>query len=332
MQRLAKILNRGESIVLLIIVLLSVIIGSINPTYFTLGNVIDSSKSLIVMAMFAMGCLMVIISGGVDVSFPAVATFAMYTTAKILVTLRPDATVWEAYFYAAVIGIFWGLINALLIAVAKIPTLIATLGSSSVISGLLLTFIGSGEINNLPKPLKAFSKLYIITYENETGLLSTLPVTILFPIFLAIIMTIILKYTMLGRGIFAIGGDKTSAKRAGFNIVRIQFFIYIFLGFIAGTAGMTHTIMMRNSSPISLMGSEMLVIAACVIGGARITGGHGTVFGTLLGVVLMTIINNNLILVGLPTFWQKFFVGLMILLGTMITAIRARYTSKAARR
>jgi simple sugar transport system permease protein len=164
----------------------------------------------------------------------------------------------------------------------------------------------------------------ILKVVNERGIISGLPVSILIFLALIVIVWALLKYTMLGRGIYAIGGDRISAERAGFNITAIQLFIYTFVGFISGIAGMVHTTMMRNSNPVSIIGTEMIIIAAVVLGGARITGGHGTILGTILGLFLVIIMNNSLILLGISSDWQRFVIGLLIIIGTGITSYQSK--------
>ena len=135
---------------------------------------------------------------------------------------------------------------------------------------------------------------------------------------------ILLKYTMLGRGIYAVGGDKNAARIAGFRVVFIQSFVYILAGALAGVGGVTYMILMRQAHPQVLMGTEMMVIAAVVMGGTRITGGHGSISGTILGVTLIALIQNNLIMLGVPTYAQTFVVGLLIVVGTSITSLRTK--------
>ncbi len=139
---------------------------------------------------------------------------------------------------------------------------------------------------------------------------------------------LLLNYTTLGRGIYAVGGAREAAERAGFNVTRIQYFIYGFVGFLSGIAGMTFGSLARQANPQDIVGTELNVIAAVVLGGAQLTGGRGTVLGTVLGLILVVIANNNLILIGMPTVWQRVVIGLIILIGTGLPAIQARRASK----
>jgi simple sugar transport system permease protein len=145
---------------------------------------------------------------------------------------------------------------------------------------------------------------------------------------IVIMVWLLLKYTMLGRGIYALGGAPEAAERAGFNVTRIQYFIYGFVGLLSGIAGMTFGALARQANPQDLVGTELNVIAAVVLGGAYLTGGRGTVIGTLLGVILVVIANSSLILIGVPTVWQRVVIGIIILIGTGVPAIQERRAGK----
>lgn len=323
-----RFMKSNEFYVALTLIVLSVFIGIMNPAFFSAGNMIDLVRSSIVTGIFAIVAMVVIISGGIDVSFTAIAAFSMFATTKILTHFDYQGSIWIAFLLAAVIGLLLGLINAFLISRFKLPTLIVTLGTASMFMGFLLTFVGYKEITNIPKGMIEFSKIDLLKVTSDTGVVYSLPISILVLVAVAAIVWSILKFTMLGRSIYAIGGDPVSAKRAGFNIVKIQFFIYSLVGALSGVAGIIHTSLMRNSNPMDFMGAELLVIAAVILGGTRITGGHGTVLGTFLGVFLVLIINNSLILLGIPSYWQRFIVGLLILVGTGITAYQATRSTK----
>lgn len=322
-QKIKRGLTANEMIVVYIILALCILIGIINPAFANVSTAVTLLRSMLVTLIFAAFEMLVIISGGIDVSFPAVAGFAMYAAAKIM-----NAAEWDsvalAFLIAVIIGILFGSLNAVLVAKLEIPPLIATLGVSSVANGATLAFLGSKEINRLPESLGKLSKVFIYEYTGESGLTYQLTVLILIPAAIYIFLWLLLKYTMLGRGIYAIGGDKNAARIAGFRVVFIQSFVYVIAGAFAGVGGVVYMILMRQAHPQVLMGSEMMVIAAVVMGGTRITGGHGTISGTILGVTLIALIQNNLIMLGIPAYGQTFVVGLLIVLGTSITSLRTK--------
>jgi len=175
--------------------------------------------------------------------------------------------------------------------------------------------------------MDAFARSTLVRIPLERGVANLHP-AILITIGVIVVVWLLLKYTMLGRGIYALGGAREAAERAGFNVPRIQYFIYGFVGLLSGIAGMTFGSMARQANPQDIVGLELNVIAAVVLGGAQLTGGRGTVIGTILGVMLVVIANNSLVLVGVPTVWQRVVIGLIILVGTGLPALQARRASK----
>ena len=176
----------------------------------------------------------------------------------------------------------------------------------------------------LPGPVSRMVKSFLLTVTNqELGISSSLPSVFVFLIIIVAFTAFLLKYTMLGRGIYALGGDPVAAERAGFHVNGIRLFVYGFMGALAGFVGITRTILVGSCQPNSLIGYEMTCIAAVVLGGTRISGGHGTVTGSLLGALLLTMVSNSLILMGIPTYWSKFVTGILIILGTGVSAYQA---------
>jgi len=329
-KKVKQILTTNEIIVVYIIIALCILIGIVNPVFLGVSTAITLSRAMLVTLIFAICEMVVIVSGGIDVSFPAVACIAMYSTIRFVIAFKIDSPIF-AYIMVSLIGVAFGAVNAYLIAKIKLPPLIATLGVSSVANGATLAFLGTKEISNIPDKIDALSKVFLVSYTNSQGITYQLTALILIPVIMIIAAYYVLKFTMLGRGIYAIGGDKNAARIAGFNVTKIQFIVYMSSGLFAGIGGLTYTILMRQASPQSLMGSEMMVIAAVVVGGTRITGGHGTVIGTILGVLLIAIVQNNLIMLGIPTHFQTFVVGLIIVIGTSITSLRAKKIANSAK-
>ena len=318
-----KLSLSGEMILILLIVLLCAVISILNPTFFTVGNFCDIIRSSTVNGLYAVGVMLVLISGGIDISFPSIAAFAMYATVKIFNGIGYTGTFLLPLLVSAVFGFCLGSFNALLIYKFKIPTLIATLGTANLFNGILLTFLGSAQINTLPKGYSRFTKTYLLKVASDYGM-SSIPIAVIVWIVVALIVWYILKYTLLGRGVYALGGNRVSAERVGMNIPLIHWFIYGTAGTIAGMAGTINTALKRTCNPFDAIGIELTIIAAVVLGGVKITGGKGSMLGTVLGVLMFTIINNSLIMVGVSTYWQRSVIGILILLSTSITAIQDR--------
>lgn len=322
--------ENNEGVIALSIVALAMVIGTLNPDFWSISTVFSVLRNSMVEVVLALGVLLVIVSGGIDVSFPAIAIFAAYTTVVIARNGDFDPGAVGAFLIAAVIGVLLGLVNAGLIAGFRLPTLIVTLGTQGMFRGVLLAYIGSKYIAELPAGVDALSTRDLITIQQGNGTLTRLHVFIIPVVVVCVLVGLLLRRTMIGRGIYALGGDAESARRAGFPIVRLQVFIYTCVGLLAGLAGMMHVTLSRNANPYELVGTELDVIAAVVLGGASILGGRGSVTGTVLGVVLISLIKNSLVLMGVPGAWQRAAVGLLLLIGVTVQALGARRRARAS--
>jgi simple sugar transport system permease protein len=255
----------------------------------------------------------------------------MYLTTSILLPGNYAGPVLLPYFMGAVFGLVMGLLNGVLIAYFHFPTLVVSLGTSSLFIGIMQGVLGAHEIP-VPISMRRHGQAFLFKVFNPVlNLGSEMPVTIFILAGILVVVFFILRYTMLGRSIFAIGGDEISAQRAGFNIIGTKIFIYAFVGLISGIAGIARASMMQNCHPTNLSGMEMTVIAAVVLGGTRVTGGLGSLTGAMLGIALMTIMSNSLILIGVSTYWQKVFTGAIIIIGTGVSAYQASGYSKRLR-
>ncbi|MBN1350094.1 ABC transporter permease [candidate division KSB1 bacterium] len=317
-----RLFRRHEFYIALVTICLSLVIGSLNPAFFSLSNLFDLLKSSVVMGIFALGVLVVLISGDIDISFTAIAACSMYLANKILLANHLTESLALAFCVSGAIGLVLGLFNAFFISTYKLPALIVTLGTASIFRGFMLAFIGTAVINTLPGSLIEFSKQMLFRRTLPSGEIIGLSLSFTILLILAALTWAFLRYTLPGRGIYAIGGDAAAAERAGFNVRRIRFFIYGFVGVLAGIGGILHSSMMRNANPFDLVGTELTVIAAVVLGGASLTGGRGSVAGTLLAILLIVVINNSLILLNIPVYWQRVAVGAIILISTAVSARR----------
>jgi simple sugar transport system permease protein len=320
-KRLERKLLRTETFVFIIILALGVVIQIQSGQFFTANNIIDIMRSMTVPGIFALGTMMVLISGGTDISFPAIASLTLSITTKYMVTINYKGSILLVLLMAAVIGLGLGLVNGALVGIFRIPTLIASLGTTSMYTGILFGVLRAREIAMLPDPMAKLSNMKLISAYSETlGMRANLPAVFLVLVFFCILTWIIMQKTQIGRYIYAIGGDRLAAERVGIPMIRTQFFLYGYAGLLAGMGGITRVLLMGHAHPHNLLGSEMTVLAPVVLGGVRIVGGVGTITGSLLGIALFSIITNSLQLLGIPSYWQKFATGLFIIVGTGISA------------
>jgi simple sugar transport system permease protein len=322
-------LKSNEALVGIIIVAFSIVTGIVEPSFFTLANAFDLLRASIVLGIMAIGVLVVLLSGGIDVSFTAVAAFSMYAT-TLFVTSNGLAVHWAVVFAMSIgIGVLLGLVNAVFIGLLRLPTLIVTLGTLSLFRGFLLAFVGNRIINVLPPSMREFSRAPLFRVTSPDGVIFTLPLAFVFLVGVVLVTWFILRRTMLGRAIYAYGGNAEAAERAGFHVLKLKFFVYGYVGGLAGLAGIIHASLARAANPFDLVGLELTVIAATVLGGASIAGGRGTILGTLLGIALIVMISNSLVVLGIPSYWQRVAVGLLILLGIGVPAYQARRSQRA---
>lgn len=316
-----KCLKQTEFYIALVIVLLGAFIQLRSGLFLSINNMIDIIRAMIVPGILGMGAYMVIISGGFDISFPAVASLSMWATTSMLKAGSFNGSIIIPFLISCALGTLMGLLNGFIIMKYRLPTLIVTLGTSSIFTGFMHGIIHAHEIATLPDPMKALANSVLFrNTDAATGLSSELPTISIMLVVVVILTWFIMRRTQLGRSIFAIGGDISAAERVGVNVNFTLVFLYAFAGFIAGLAGMTRTILMNTCHPNTLVGIEMQVIASAILGGTRATGGVGTITGVLLGTALFAIVNNSLQLMGIPTYWQSFFMGALIIIGTGVSA------------
>ena len=316
--------RRPELFTLFLLVCLCAFVGIANPDFFQAATLFDLARSSVVIGLFALGVFVILAAGGIDVSFTAIAALSMYSVTQLVVTHFPNAPLVLVFAVAALGGGVLGLLNGFLVHELKAPSLIVTIGTQYLFRGFLLTFIGTAWVASLPEQMDHFGKLALIEFVSVRGTKAMLPAFFLALPAAAGLTWWILNRTLMGRAIFATGGSRDVAERLGYNLRAVHFFIFAYTGALAGVAGMIHVCSSRMANPFDLVGMEIDVIAAVVLGGARITGGTGTVTGTVLGVVLVVVINNVLIMAGVPSTWQRLVVGAFILVAGAFFVVRRR--------
>lgn len=319
----------NEGILFLVLTALVVTIGILNPVFFSTSTLFSIMRGAIVPLILALAVLIVMISGGIDVSFVAIAIFAGYTAVVIAQAGGSDPGLFVVIAISIFFGLLLGAFNGFVISLFRLPTLIVSLGTQSLFKGVLLAYVGSKYIANLPPSMDSVATTNILSIPQEQGV-ANLHVLVIPVIIIAIIVAWVLKRTMFGRAVYALGGDLEAARRAGFPVVRTQFYIYMLAGVLSAIGGWFHVTLGRAANPQDLVGNELDVLAAVVLGGASVFGGRGSVFGTVLGVLLIQVINNSLILAGVPTSWQRTAVGVLLLIGVGVQALSARKRSMAS--
>lgn len=323
-----KKIDSFQRMLLLIIIIYIVFVGIKNPGFLQIQTVFDIAKTSSTTMIVAMGLLVVMISGGIDVSFMAIALFGSYTSLYIMIQTGISSLAF-AFIVSMLIGVVLGLVNAVLINWLKLPPFIITLGTQNLFHGIMTTFISDKSFGSgvLPECMHSFGQgtiFKIATANGSTGLTVSI-----IPVLLAGLVTyFILRKTMIGRGIVAIGNDEESARRAGFNPFRIRLFVYAYSGALAGMMGIVYAAQVNALYPNKMVGDELTVVAAVVIGGTKITGGQGKIFGAVLGVLITYLLNSTLIMIGLSSSWNNLFVGAILVIAVALTSYQERVKNR----
>lgn len=318
-----------EAMVIAAIMVLSLVVGAFDPSFWSWATVFNVVRNGVVELTFALGVLLVLIAGGIDVSFDAIGIFSAYSVTALAVHGFFGGDVWIAFLLAGAVGFVLGLVNAAAIVVLRLPVLIVTLGTRAIFVGILLTFIGSDYFHELPGQMGVFGSASLIVAPLGNGRSVGLTTQIIPVVILVILVSLLLRRTMIGRTIFALGGGADAARRIGLPLALTRVVAFGAAGMLAGFAGIMHVTLLGYANPYDLVGHELNVLAAVVLGGAYIFGGRGSVLGTVLGVILIELISYSLILLGIPPSWQQASVGVILLLGIGAQSLTRRSQDRA---
>ncbi|UBH27029.1 ABC transporter permease [Aeromonas enteropelogenes] len=304
--------------VLIVLLMTGLNVGTTD--FMTLGNIFDMTVSSAILGIMACGLFVVLIAGGIDISFPATAAIAQYVMASYILANGGNFTL--AFIIAAAVGSLLGILNAVLVYRLKVPAIIITIAMLNVYFGLLI-YISDGEwLYGFPEWFMEGTELLSFTGNDGYDYGLNLPIMAL--LITIIFTSLLMNKTRIGRQIYAMGGNSDAAGRIGINLFALHLFVYGYMGALAGIAAVVQTQITQSVAPNSLMGFELTVLAAVVLGGASMTGGKGTLLGVILGVALLAILKNGLTLLNVPSYWHTVVTGLIILLSISITALNEK--------
>lgn len=316
---LKKLLRYNESYLFILILLISIIITIANPNFLTFENILGFLKSYSMVGIMAVGTLFVLILGGTpDVSFTAIAQVVEYATAVI--TLALGGNIFLAILMACIMGMIMGMINGLIIHYFRVSTIIVTIATFNIYYGLMYVITRGKLINVVHVMFENFGNTLLFPTTTKIGGTYGLTLMPILWILSLILGWFILSKTFLGRSIFAMGGNEVAAERIGINTMFVRIFVFGFVGFLSGLAAIVHLSIVQAVVPNIIVGKELEVIAAVVIGGASVFGGRGTIIGTFLGVLLFAIINNGLTLLNVSSYWYNITIGIIITLAVTVSA------------
>lgn len=288
--------------------------------FFTLQNLLDLTESYAVIGIFALGLFVVLVTGGIDISFAAVASVVQYIIASLFINYGLDNAA-LSIILAIACGTLFGVINAVLIYSLRIVSIIITISMQSLLFGVLMWITDGHSIYDLPEwwiNLRSVLPFTVDGQEYQVGL----PLAIMLVV--AVMTWLLLNKTNLGRQLYATGGDQESARRIGIRVGLIHVLAYGYLGALAAVGGLVQVYRVGEVVPNALVGGELDVLAATVLGGASLMGGKGTVTGTLMGVFLIAILKNGLNLLGVSSYFMNIVIGAVIMIAITVTHYKKR--------
>lgn len=307
--RVALLLNKYRVFIIFLVLLL--IASFISDAFFTVNNLFNVLRQVSIVAIIAVGMTIVILTAGIDLSVGSVLALTGAIAAGAITAGLPFPI---AIIICLLAGLLIGSINGLIVSKGKVPAFIATLavmviargltlvytqGNPIVISDMGYRFLGSGRILGIPFPVILMLAIFAIMFW-------------------------VLKHTTFGRNIYAVGGNEEAARLAGINVDRVKIGVYALTGFFASISALIYTSRLMSAQPNAGSMMELDAIAAVIIGGTRLTGGKGGVTGTLIGALIMGVLDNILNLANVSPFYQDIAKGLVILAAVLIDSKLAK--------
>jgi ribose transport system permease protein len=308
--RVSYLMNT-QVLVLIVIVVLWIYLAIASPYFFTLHNIRGLFSQDAIVGVLGVGELFTIITGGIDLS---VGTVAELVNIIFTITVLGNMPIPLAIIISLAVAVGIGLVNGILIYELNMPPFIATLGTMSVADGAALLLSGGTNISGLPISISNFG----------TGNFLGLPNLFWILIASIVVGEIILRYTTLGRYVYAMGSNVEAAKLSGVNTRKTIYFVYAFSGLFAGIGGIMITARLWMGVPTSGLNLNLDAIAAAAIGGASLFGAQGSSIGVFLGSIVMATILNGTVLININTFWQEIITGLLIMATVALDQIRSR--------
>jgi len=284
----------------------SILMGFASENFFSVGNIMNVLRQVSIVAILAVGMTFVILTGGIDLSVGAVMALSGTIAAGLMVNMGLPG--WVGLLAGLSVGVGLGLFNGIMVAWGRMPAIIVTLATMGIARGLGLLYSGGYPISGIPSWISWFG----------IGRIGIVPVPVIAMVIIYALAWVLLQRTPFGRHVYAIGGNELAAKLSGVKTQMVKLTVYGISGLTSALAALILTGRLMSGQPNAGVGFELDAIAAVVLGGTAIAGGRGLILGTLIGAVLLGILNNGLNLMGINPYLQDVIKGLIILLAIYI--------------
>ena len=306
MKNTMKYMSELTTVIALII--LMAVITIINSNFLTANNLLNLLLQVTSNALIAFGMTFVILTGGIDLSVGSILALSSALTAGLLGSGMP---VTLAILISLILGCILGMMNGLLISYGKLAPFIVTLATMTIFRGATLVYTNGNPIT------KGLSDTFLFQFLGQGYIVGIpFPVIIMFIVF--IVLYVLLHKTAFGKSVYAIGGNEKAAYISGVKLNKVKIIIYSISGIMASISGLIITSRLSSAQPTAGASYEMDAIAAVVLGGTSLSGGKGRILGTLIGALIIGVLNNGLNIIGVLAFWQQVVKGVVILIAVLI--------------
>ena len=315
-----RVLKSKEFGVFGALVVLTVVMSFLNQYFATTQNIFNVARSFSTIGIMAIGMTMVIVTGGIDLSVGSILAVGAMLTARLITYAGINP--WLALVGGLAGGLACGLVNGLIITKIKVNPFITTLGMMSIARGiayLLATGLQGTVASNIPMQDPGVNFLGA----GEIGAIR-FPFPIIEMVILVVVFSIFLKFTVLGRQIYAVGSNEQAARLSGVNVDWVRIFVFTLTGILAAYAGIMNAGLLSTAATNLGVGNELDVIAAVIIGGTSLSGGEGSIYGAVIGAAIMAIVRNAFVLLHIPIHWQTVTIGVVIILAVATDRLRKR--------
>jgi len=310
---LARVTSRQTFWIFLAAIIACVLLSLVTDTFATERNLFNVTRNFAFVGIIALGMTTVIAAGGIDLS---VGSSVVLSAIVVGTTMAAGFPIYVAVPLAIGAALCVGLVNGVLIAYARMPPFVVTLGTLAVARSLAMVLSGN-------KMIYEFGPDHDLLLGLGGGSVIGIANPVYFLVILAILTGLSYRWTRWGQHVFAVGGNETAAGMTGIRVARLKVSVYMFSAFTAGVTGVLEVGWLGGVTTNLGQSMELTVIAAAVIGGATLAGGSGTALGAVVGAALIEVIRNSLILLGISTFWQGTFVGSFIIIAVAIERLRS---------
>lgn len=321
---LGRVMQRREAVLGVVIAVVSLAVTLVSPQFLTATNIVNIVTSNVVLAVLALGMAVVLVPAHIDVSVGAQFAVVAIVISNLVIAVGEHSLVVNPatmIVLGLLIGAVLGLLNGILVSWVRLPAIIVTLGMASILRGLLFATTKGTWSSGVPTWM---SSLQVDGPLGVPWVLIILAVTV-------VLLWLFMHRTTMGRNVMALGGNREAAARLGIKVSRVDLQVFVIMGALSGLAGVLYVIKMGSAQPGAGVGIEMSAIAAAILGGASVFGGRIHLAGTLLGVLLLGVIENALVLSGVPVYWQGLVSGLIVVSAVTAAVIQDRRTARAQR-